>query len=418
MIAEIIAIGDEILIGQITDTNSSFIASRLNNQGIEVHNISAISDSRKSINEAVAKAMERSDITIITGGLGPTNDDITKKCLTEFFNTELVFDKNVFSHIKTLFKGRNIRVNKQNISQAMVPVNCNILTNTMGTAPGLWFSKDNKHVISLPGVPFEMKALIDLEVIPRLKNENKSSSIVVHKSVNVYDIPESELAEALEEWERALPKNISLAYLPSSDKVKLRLSAKGESREVLEKDIDSLFITLKGILPFKIISPDTDTIEILVNKLLIEKGKTLSIAESCTGGKIAHLITSVPGSSLCFEGSIVSYSNTIKEKVLGICKKDIENYGAVSKNIVEQMANRVRSIMNTDYSIATSGIAGPQGGTEDKPIGTIWIAIASKYRVVSEKNIFSKNRERNIERSSSKALEMLIKEINNNKDIE
>lgn len=414
MVAEIIAIGDEILIGQITDTNSSFIASRLNDQGIEVKNITAISDAENSIKEAVEIAIKRSDVTIITGGLGPTNDDITKKCLTEIFNTELVFNQDVLDHIKVLFKGRNIDLNRQNRDQAMVPANCKLLTNTMGTAPGMWFTQDNRHVISLPGVPFEMKALIDNEVIPRLKEENKDNIIVVHKSVNVYDIPESVLAEKLEEWEGALPNNMSLAYLPGPEKVKLRLSAKGENRNVLENSMENLFSMLKDIVPSKIISPDSDSIEILVNKLLIERGETLSTAESCTGGNIAHLITSISGSSQCFEGSVVSYSNSIKEKVLGVSKEDIVKHGAVSQTVVEQMAKGVRDIMNTDYSVATSGIAGPTGGTEDKPVGTVWIAVASKHNVISEKFVFSKSRERNIGKSSAKALEMLISEIKRN----
>jgi nicotinamide-nucleotide amidase len=413
MKAEIIAIGDEILIGQVVDTNSPWIAGKLNELGIEVSNISVISDSKEDIREYVTRAIKRSDIIIITGGLGPTNDDITKYTLVELFNTKLVLNQCVLDNIKALFLNRGIALNKQNRGQAYVPENCKVLNNLKGTAPGMWFSENGKEIFSLPGVPFEMKALMENEVLPKLSVMNSGSDIIVNKTVNVYNIPESVLAENIEEWERSLPEYFSLAYLPSPNKVRLRLTARGNVREKLLEEIDRKFEELEKYVSFDK-STGAQAIEEIAGKLLKEKNLTFSTAESCTGGDIAHLVTTIPGSSEYFKGSVVAYSNSVKENVLNVNKEDIEKYGAVSKTVVEQMAEGVRNLLQTDYSVATSGIAGPTGGTEEKPVGTVWIAVSSAKKTISRKFIFSNNRERNIGKSSVMALDMMINEIKSN----
>ena len=413
MKAEIIAIGDEILIGQVIDTNSSWIAVKLNELGIEVSNISVISDCKKDIKEFVSNAIKRSDIIITTGGLGPTNDDITKYTLAEIFNAKLILNESVLDNIKALFLNRGIALNKQNRGQAYVPDNCKVLNNLKGTAPGMWFSLNGKELFSLPGVPFEMKGLMENEVLPKLSVLNSDSEIIVNQTVNVYNIPESVLAENIEEWEGSLPESFSLAYLPAPDKVRLRLTARGKDREKLLKDIDSKFIELEKYVSFDK-STGTQTIEEIIGKLLKEKNLSLSTAESCTGGNIAHLVTSVAGSSDYFVGSVVAYSNSVKENILNVNKDDIKIHGAVSQSVVEQMAMGVRKLLNTDYSVATSGIAGPTGGTKEKPVGTVWIAVSSEKRTISRKFVFSNNRERNIGKSSVMALDMLINEIKTN----
>jgi nicotinamide-nucleotide amidase len=411
MKAEIIAIGDEILIGQVVDTNSSWIAGRLNELGIEVSHISVISDAKEDIKESISKAINRSDIIIVTGGLGPTNDDITKHTLAELFNTDLVLNQYVLENIKALFKNRGIALNKQNRGQAYVPENCKVLNNIIGTAPGMWFSENGKELFSLPGVPFEMKSLMENEVLPKLKDLNSGSSIIVNQTVNVYNIPESVLAEKIEEWEINLPDNMSLAYLPSPHKIRLRLTARGANREELLNSIADKFQDLTKYVPVNAKITGNETIEQSIGKLLKERNLTLSTAESCTGGNIAHMVTSVAGSSEYFIGSVVAYSNFVKENILKVNKEDIETYGAVSKSVVEQMAEGVRKILCTDYSVATSGIAGPTGGTDDKPVGTVWIAVSSEKRTISKKFVFSNNRDRNIGKSSVKAIDMLINEI-------
>lgn len=413
MKAEIIAIGDEILIGQVVDTNSSWIAGELNQLGIEVSNIIVVSDNKKDIKESVLNAMKRSDIIIITGGLGPTNDDITKHTLAEIFNTKLVLNKSVLDNIKTLFLNRDIPLNKQNRGQAYIPENCKILNNFKGTAPGMWFSIDQKNIFSLPGVPFEMKGLMENEVIPRLKELSSETDIIVNKTVNVYNIPESVLAEKLEEWEGNLPKSFSLAYLPSPEKVRLRLTVRGRDREKLIKEIDSKFEDLERYISFEN-SQSLLSVEHIIGDLLTEKKLTISTAESCTGGNIAHIVTSIPGSSNYYKGGVVAYSNYVKENILNVCQTDIERYGAVSQVVVEQMANGVRELLKTDYSVATSGIAGPTGGSKEKPVGTVWIAVSSEKRTISRKFVISNNRERNIGKSTVMAITMLINEIKGN----
>lgn len=411
MKADIIVIGDEILIGQIVDTNSNFIAKHLNELGVEVRQIIAISDEKNHIKKVLESSISHADVVLITGGLGPTNDDITKHTLAEFFNTELVHNESVLDNIKILFANRNIKLNKQNLSQALVPKTCEVLQNSRGTAPGMMFNHKEAIIFSMPGVPFEMQAMFEKQILPIIKKKN-GKYIIVNKTVLVYNIPESILAETIEEWENNLPSNFGLAYLPSAGLVKLRITAKGENREQLNKQIDIEIEKLNLIIPNSIAEFSSLTLEERLNQVAIKNKITISTAESCTGGYISHLITSVPGSSAFYKGSIIAYSNEIKEKLLNVNPVDIDVYGAVSQPVVEQMAKGVRLQMGTDYGIATSGIAGPEGGTIEKPVGTIWIAVSSAKNIISKRFNFTANREINIKRFTNQALDMLYKQIN------
>lgn len=411
MNAEIITIGDEILIGQIVDTNSAWMAHQLNLIGIRIAQITSVSDSKQHILKALDEAISRADIIFITGGLGPTKDDLTKNTLCEYFSTQLRFDPMVFEDIKALFEKLNLAVTELNRQQAEVPESCTPIRNKNGTAPGMWFEKENKTFISMPGVPFEMKAMMENAVIPQL-TKNFKLPFIFHKTVLTMGIGESFLADMIKDWENGLAlKNIKLAYLPSPGTVKLRLSTFGDNRSLLEQNVKEEIEKLKALIDKYIYGFDDETLEEIIGKMLIEKRKELATAESCTGGYLAHLITSIPGSSKYYKGSVIAYANEIKTNVLKISEKDIAEYGAVSKEVVEQMALAVRTQFNTDYAISTSGIAGPEGGTPEKPVGTVWIAIASDQKVISRKFIFGGNRERNIHIAATTALNMLRKEI-------
>jgi nicotinamide-nucleotide amidase len=406
MKAEIITIGDEILIGQIVDTNSAWMAEELNKIGIGVAQITSISDTPVHLVNALDDAQLRADVVIITGGLGPTKDDRTKKVLAEYFNSELVTHQPTLDHVTAFFKKRGLGVNQLNKDQALVPECCEVLHNPSGTAPGMWFGHNNKIFVSMPGVPFEMKGIMQGEVLPRLKDKNGGGAIV-HKTVHTIGIPESILAEKLEAWEDALPEFIHLAYLPNPGQIRLRFSAFGNDETLLKKAVGLEIEKLKKIIPKAIFGYDNDTLASVVGRMLIDKNATVATAESCTGGHIAHLITSVPGSSGWFKGSVVAYSNDVKTSVLNVDDDDIEKYGAVSGQVVKQMADGVRKLTKADYAVATSGIAGPDGGTDEKPIGTVWVAVASPDEIIAQKYTFSNNRERNIIRSSQTALNML-----------
>ncbi len=406
MKAEIITIGDEILIGQIVDTNSAWMAEELNKIGIGVAQITSISDTPVHLVNALDDAQLRADVVIITGGLGPTKDDRTKKVLAEYFNSELVTHQPTLDHVAAFFKKRGLGVNQLNKDQALVPECCEVLHNPSGTAPGMWFGHNNKIFVSMPGVPFEMKGIMQGEVLPRLKDKNGGGAIV-HKTVHTIGIPESILAEKLEAWEDALPEFIHLAYLPNPGQIRLRFSAFGNDETLLKKAVGLEIEKLKKIIPKAIFGYDNDTLASVVGRMLIDKNATVATAESCTGGHIAHLITSVPGSSGWFKGSVVAYSNDVKTSVLNVDDDDIEKYGAVSGQVVKQMADGVRKLTKADYAVATSGIAGPDGGTDEKPIGTVWVAVASPDEIIAQKYTFSNNRERNIIRSSQTALNML-----------
>ena len=406
MKAEIITIGDEILIGQIIDTNSAWIAEQFNLNGIEIYQITSVHDNHEHILEALKKAEDKVDLVIMTGGLGPTKDDITKNALCEYFNTKLVFHQPTFEHIKTRFTKLNIDVNKLNRDQALVPESCTVLFNKAGTAPGLWFEKNNTYFVSVPGVPFEMKYLVENEILPRLHESGKTKAIY-HKTVLTQGLPESMLAMKIEEWEDALPANVKLAYLPSPMAVRLRLSATGTNENFLRELVESEIEKLLKIIPDNIYGYNNETMAEVFGRILKQNGKTLAIAESCTGGYISHLITSVPGCSVFYKGSVTAYSNEIKEKVLGVKNSTLAQFGAVSEEVAKEMAVGAMHVLETDFALATTGIAGPDGGTPEKPVGTVWIAVASKYEVSTQKYVFGDNRERNISRSSQTALQML-----------
>ncbi|MCK5823158.1 MAG: competence/damage-inducible protein A [Bacteroidales bacterium] len=410
MKAEIVSIGDEILIGQILNTNSKWMAEQLNLIGINICQITSISDNKSHIIKALCEASNRADIILITGGLGPTKDDITKNALCEYFDTKLVFNQNVYRNIERFISKRDMDMNNLNKEQAEVPENCKIIPNKYGTAAGMWFEKNNKVYVSMPGVPFEMISMMNDDVISLIKNKFKTP-IIIHKTILTQGYPESELAEKLSDWEDNLPQNMSLAYLPSPKNLRLRLSVKGENSELLTKEIDTEIDKLKKQINSYIFGYDKETLQEVVGKLLILNNKTLASAESCTGGNIAQLITSVSESSKYFLGSVVAYSNKIKTSILNVNNNSIEKHGAVSKQVVCEMASGIINSFNSDYAIATSGIAGPSGGTEEKPVGTTWIAVASKDKIIAKKFLFGDNRERNITRASATALNMLRKLI-------
>lgn len=410
MKAEIITIGDEILIGQIIDTNSAWIAEQFNLNGIEIYQITSVHDNHDHIMEALKNAEERVDLVIMTGGLGPTKDDITKKTLCEYFNTKLVLHEPSFQHIKERFTRLNIDMNKLNRDQALVPESCIVLPNDEGTAPGLWLEKNNTIFVSVPGVPFEMKYLVEFEVFPRLRKSGRTKAIY-HKTVLTQGIPESMLAEKIEDWENELPGNVKLAYLPSPMAVRLRLSAMGTEQSILEKLVETEIEKLRQIIPEYIFGYNNETMAEVIGRILKQNGNTLSVTESCTGGYISHLITSVAGSSKFYNGSVTAYSNQVKEQILGVSGKTILEFGAVSEQVAKEMAIGARKVLNSDFAVATTGIAGPDGGTDEKPVGTIWIAVASENKVIARKYVFGNNRERNILRSSQTALQLLRKVI-------
>jgi nicotinamide-nucleotide amidase len=406
MRAEIITIGDEILIGQIIDTNSAWIAEQFNLNGIEIYQVTSVHDNHSHIMQALRDAEKRVDLVLLTGGLGPTKDDITKKALCDYFNTHLIFHEPTWQNIQNRFEKMKSALNKLNRDQALVPESCTVLPNGTGTAPGLWFEKNKTIFISLPGVPFEMKNIVEIEVLPRLLNYGKKKAIF-HKTVLTQGLPESKLAQKIEVWESSLPENIRLAYLPNPVSVRLRLSAHGTCISSLKEQVEVEINKLKQLIPGYIFGYDSDTLAGNTGKLLLEKEKTLSLAESCTGGYISHLITSVPGCSDYYKGSITAYSNEIKRNILGVEADTLHKYGAVSEQVVRQMAEGAMKIFGSDYAIATSGIAGPTGGNKEKPVGTVWIAVAGPTKTISRKYIFGDSRERNIIRSSQTALQLL-----------
>lgn len=408
MNAIIITIGDEILLGQILDTNSRYIASGLTGLGVEVVEMLSVPDKREEIYETVDYAMQEADLIIVTGGLGPTKDDVTKKVLAEYFGSRLVMNEEAMGWLKELLGGRGIALNENNRSQAILPDNCRILRNYKGTASGMWFERGWKSLISLPGVPFEMEHLMQTYVLPDLKVKYPHLQLKF-RMLKVYDIPESELAQRLEGWENALPDGLQLAYLPSPGWVRLRLTAKGEAVKRLGEYYEGLKTVLNGL---NYTEGEEGALEKQFGEILRDKGVTISTAESCTGGYIAHLITSVAGSSAYFKGSVVSYADEVKIKVLGVNPSDIEARGVVSETVVIQMAEGVRKLLGTDYAVSTSGIAGPDGGTPEKPVGTVWIGVATPDKTFARKFVFSFTRERNIAKAAAKALELVLNEVN------
>lgn len=410
MKAEIISIGDELLIGQVVNTNASWMANELMLAGVHVVHIAAVADDQAAIKSALDQAAERAELILLTGGLGPTKDDITKHVLADYFGGQIVFHEPTFEHIKSLFSSRSFKLTAVNKQQALIPDNCSILFNHNGTAPGMLFEKGGRIFVSMPGVPFEMKPMLSNQLIPKLKEKFQLPHIY-HKTIMTQGIGESWLAEKIAVWADGLPGNIKLAYLPQPGIVRLRLSASGANKKQLEEEVNKYCRDLHAYVPDLIFGYDDISIEEVVGKLLLKAGQTLATAESCTGGYIAHLITSIAGSSDYFVGSIVSYSNQVKNHQLNVSKDVVEEYGAVSQQVVEAMATGARQALETDFSLATSGIAGPGGGTEEKPVGTVWIALAGPNGVQSKLFHFGEHRGRNIRKSALTALNILRLEL-------
>jgi nicotinamide-nucleotide amidase len=410
MKAEIITIGDELLIGQVIDTNSAWMAEQLNLVGLQVHQITSISDDRDHILSALALAAERANVVLITGGLGPTKDDLTKPTLCAYFDTPLVFHQPTYDHIAQLFSQRGYPMTEVNRHQADVPQSCTVIPNLNGTAPGMWFEQDGIIYVSMPGVPFEMKPMMLNEILPRLLKRFEGS-FILHRTILTQGIGESALAEKIEAWEDALPANIKLAYLPQPGIVRLRLTATGDNKQELSAKVKNQIEKLLQIIPHLVFGFDEDSLEAVVGKLLLKKHRTVATAESCTGGYLAHLFTSVAGSSAWYMGSVVAYQNSIKTQSLNVPEKMIEEYGAVSQQVVEAMADGMRKSFDTDYALAVSGIAGPDGGSNEKPVGTTWIALATPQGVTSQKFLFGEHRQRNIRKAALTALNMLRLEL-------
>jgi nicotinamide-nucleotide amidase len=412
MKATIITIGDEILIGQIVDTNSGFIAKSLDKIGVEIHEMISISDDKEHILNTFSQLQNKVDLVIITGGLGPTKDDVTKKTFCDYFEDELVVNPEVLAHVTELIEGFYKRpITQMNKDQALVPSKCTVLHNKMGTAPGMWMKKENTVFISLPGVPYEMKYLVESVIVPKVVKEYERPYII-HKTILTYGQGESLVAERIEEWENNLPDFIKLAYLPNPGRVRLRLSARGTDKEMLEAAIEANVQSLDAIIHDIIVGfDDNETIEVVVGQLLAKKGRTIATAESCTGGKIASLLSAVSGASRYFRGSVVSYSTELKTTVLGVSADLIAENSVVSSAVASAMALNVKRLMKTDYAIATTGNAGPAKGDSNAEIGTVFIAIATPNDIIVEEFNFGQPREKVIDRAVIKSLEMLQKEI-------
>lgn len=406
---EIINIGDELLIGQVVNTNAADMAKMLNKAGFDVRKTSVIGDEAEIIRSSLQSAMQRAAVVLITGGLGPTKDDITKKVLAEEFDSSLIMNEQVRVHVERYFASKGLPFTPTNAEQALVPDKCRVVFNSVGTAPGMCFEKNGKLVFSMPGVPFEMRTMMP-EVIEIMKQHFKSEA-VEYKTLLVSGIGESFLSDKLEGFEANLPRGISLAYLPKGGTIRLRLTAKGADRnkvtDMLGKQTELLLASVKNYF----MGFECDNLAETLGERLSENGKTVATAESCTGGNIAHLITLVAGSSRYYKGSVVSYANEVKEKVLGVRAGDLQQYGAVSEEVVKQMAEGVKRLLKTDYAIATSGIAGPSGGSDEKPVGTVWIAVAGERGCVAEKFLFNTTRDNFIERTSNQAILMLLHQM-------
>ena len=404
MKAEIITIGDEILIGQIVDTNSAFIAERLNEAGIRVAARISVGDDAVAIADAVTDALNSADVVIMTGGLGPTKDDITKTTLSGLFGCSMVRNQATYERNEQVLKARGVDYNDLNRSQAMVPECCEVLLNPHGTAPGMWFDRGGRVLIALPGVPFEMKHLLTEAVLPRL-HEHFSLGQITHQTMMTFGLAESILAETLTDWENALPTNLHLAYLPAASGIRLRLSAYGG--EGTKEEIGRRFAELEKIISEYVVGYGDATLQSAVAAMLTRRGETLAVAESCTGGAVSALFTEMAGASEYFRCGVVSYSNQAKTDLLGVNGAQIERYGAVSRKVAEQMAIGARRVAGSDYAIATTGVVGPTGGTEENPVGTVCIAVAHPGGVFSKRFTFGRLRDQNIARAATAAVNML-----------
>ncbi len=409
MNCEIITIGDELLIGQVIDTNSAWMATKLNDAGIRIRQITSVGDDPEQIREALDAARKRAELILITGGLGPTRDDLTKDTLCSYFDSKLTIDSKVVEDLTNYFTSRGRELTETNLRQAEIPVKCTPIYNPIGTAPGMWFEQDGSIFISMPGVPYEMKAMMEEKILPRLTERFKLPG-VIHHTIITSGVGESFLADRIRDWELQLPSHIRLAYLPSVGMVKLRLScytadAAKEHELLLEAD------KLKKLISKHIIGFDEDTPESVTGKLLQERNETLAIAESCTGGYLSHLVTSIPGSSAYYVGSTISYANEVKTRFLGVDSEVIKKEGAVSETVARAMASGVREKLGTTWALSTTGIAGPAGGTAEKPVGTVWIGLAGPGGVIARKFLFGNNRMRNIQATAIYAFKMLRNEM-------
>ena len=409
----IISIGNEILFGKTINTNASFIADQLYALGIEVQKVITIADNKEQICNTLQNAFLETDLVVMTGGLGPTKDDITKQVICDYFQVGQVMDHKTLEEIQAMFKKRGFTLNEINRLQASIPEGSVALSNKNGTAPGIWIEKDQKILVAMPGVPFEMKAIVENEMIPLLKSKIGNQHIVIHKEIITAGIGESALSELVETWELALPNHITLAYLPSPGKLMLRLTGRSENgdKQQLNSELNTQLNQLKKIAKNYIISDQNQSLEEVIGKLLIQKKAKMAVSESCTGGYLAHLITSVPGASQYFEGGLVSYSNEVKKEILNVRELNLKKHGAVSEFVVNDMAINTMGLFDVDYTIAISGIAGPGGGTPEKPVGTVWIAVADPMRVIAEKFTLGSEggREVVIQRAARAALYMFYK---------
>ena len=412
MKAELITIGDEILIGQIVNTNSVFLSKALNKIGIEIIQITSISDQKKHIIRALEASKKRANIVIITGGLGPTKDDVTKHTLCEYFKDTLILNKNILDHIEDIFaKYITTPINDQNRQQALLPSKAKIFKNLHGTASGMWFEEKSRVVVSLPGVPFEMKSLMKYEVIPALQ-AHFERPFIIHKTALTYGLGESAIAQRIIQWENKLPEKIKLAYLPNLGRVRLRLSGKGKNEQYLKTQIDAAFDSLIPQIQDIFIGFEGETsLEKQIQNAFIEKKLTLALAESCTGGEIAARLTKIPGSSAYFKGSVVTYQTETKSDLLGVSQELIRQKSVVSKEVAEEMASKVRIKFNSSIAISTTGNAGPTKGDSNAELGTVWIAIATSKKIISKKFLFGIHRERVVQKAVNKALELVFKQL-------
>ncbi|MEQ9405835.1 MAG: competence/damage-inducible protein A [Cyclobacteriaceae bacterium] len=409
--AEILTIGDEILYGQTLDTNSHWMSSELDKIGIKVIRKTTVPDLEEEITGAFAEAEKRADIVLITGGLGPTNDDLTKPCLAKFFGVEMVMNEEALEELKELYQRAGWELSKLNEAQAIQPKGAARITNTLGTAPGIWYEKEGTIFISMPGVPFEMKGMMEKEILPKLRARFLKGQIH-HRIIRTGGIPESKLAEKLADWEAKLPSHIKLAFLPTLAQVKLRLTATGQDEEQLKKDVQEQIDKGLPLIEKYVYATENIDLEERVGQMLREQNKTIACAESCTGGYLSHLLTSIPGSSDYFQGSYIAYSYAIKEKALQVDHKVLEEQGAVSEEVVIQMAENVRKVFGTSIGVSLSGIAGPGGATKDKPVGTVWIAYSDENGTEARKFIFAKDRKLNIQLSAMVALNIVRSKLN------
>lgn len=408
--AEIISIGDELLIGQVVNTNASWMAEQLNLIGIPIIQTTTIGDDASFIKKTINEAFERADIVLITGGLGPTKDDITKKTLAELYQCGWKHDLDVENHVRAMFEKRGYVLSDVNLAQADLPEKCTVLLNLTGTAPGMWFEENNKILVSMPGVPYEMKYLMEAEVIPRIQSKY-GNQIVHHRTVLTQGVGESVIAAQIEDWENNLPEYMKLAYLPSPGSVRLRLTAKGNDQFAIKKEVDEKIELLYQIIGGIIFGEGSDTLPSVIHQIFKTKKMSLSTAESCTGGMLAQKLTALPGASEFFKGSAVVYTNSLKSKLIGVKSETLATYGAVSNETVQEMLNGALQTFESDYAIASSGFAGPDGGTDLNPVGTIYIGVANHQKSRIKRLQLGNNRERNIEIASLSALQLLRKFI-------